>query len=189
MKKVFLLAISIIIGYVSNAQIVIEEVFQNDLVIIGNISSNAGINAVGSISGALSGSYYSKAPEHKLYCRIFKDKTTYGILICPNNRVEDQFEFALGTDIEKAKKSINDILTYMDAADLNTSISVRDEDDRRIQINLPNRQQIVLDAIDMNGAFIFNQVILQKQNLVRALKLLDKKAERKVREALDKNGL
>ena len=53
------------------------------------------------------------------------EKTTYGILVNTENRFDDDFEFALGTDIEKAKESLNAILGFMNDSPLKTSIVVK----------------------------------------------------------------
>lgn len=185
MKKIFFLIAAIFISIASQAQIQIDETFSNDLIIIGNISSGKATN----LMGAMSNQPVARIAEHKLYCRVFKDKFTYGILIDTENKVDDDFEFALGTDISKAKESINQILTLMATKPSNTSVSVKDEDKRTIQINIQNKGKITLDAIDMNGATVCNQAYLTKANLERALKLLDNKAEKKVKERIEKNNM
>ena len=183
MKKSYYLLFAIILTVLSNvsyAQIKVQEVFTNDLIIIGNLSMGKALNVME--DGR------SHAAEHKLYCRIFQDKTTYGILVDTENRFDDDFEFALGTDIEKARESINSILGFMESNPLKTSITVTDEDERVIQLNLIKRNLITLKAIDAQGAVIVNEVRLLRTNLERALKLLDNKAERKVAEAKEKNN-
>lgn len=185
MKKVLLLVVLTFVTIIAlNAQIQIEKSFANDLVIIGNISSGAAMNMIGSMN---SKQYNAPIPEHKLYCRIFHDKVTYGILVDTENRFDDDFEFALGTDIEKAKQSINLIIEFMRTKPLKTSITTKDEDDRTIQINLETRKQIWLEVIDDKGSIICNKVRLTLANLERALKLLDKKAEKKIQERLKQN--
>lgn len=186
MRKVLLLAVSLFVSIInSNAQIQIEESFTNDLVIIGNISSGAALNAMGSMSGK----YSPPAAEHKLYCRIFKDKVTYGILVDTENRFDDDFEFALGTDIEKAKESINSIVKFMETKPLKTSFTTKDEDERKIQINIQSRKSITLEVIDAKGDIVCNKVSLTLSNLERALKLLDKKAEKIVQKRLEQNNI
>ncbi len=162
------------------AQIKVAESFANDLIIIGNLSAGRVVNIFGDGS--------SRLAEHKLYCRIFRDKTTYGILVDTENRFDDDFEFALGTDIDKAKESISTILEFMRTNPLKTSLTVTDEDDRIIQLNLIKRTTILLDVIDAHGATIVNKVYLNQSNLERALKLLDGKTERKVQDAIAKNS-
>ena len=103
------------------------------------------------------------------------------------NSFDDDFEFALGTDIAKAKQSIEAILDFMKHSDINRSITTEDEDGRTIQINLKSRKSITLQAIDMQGAIIVNDVLLSKSNLERALQMLDGKAEEKVAKAIEKN--
>lgn len=122
-----------------------------------------------------------------VWIRIFRDKITYGILVDTENKFDDDFEFALGTDVEKAKESINSIIKFMASKPLKTSFTVKDEDERTIQINLNTRKQIILDVIDAKGAVICNKVSLSQANLERALKLLDKKAEAKVKERIEQN--
>ncbi len=142
--------------------------------------------------GALASNGYStpsRVAEHKLYCRIYGEKTTYGILVDTENRHDDDFEFALGTDMEKAKESINQLLEFMKKEKLNTSITVTDEDERTIQINLKSRKSITLQVIDAHGAIVVNDVYLTTSNLERALKLLDKKAEKKVNDAIKRNNM
>ena len=48
---------------------------------------------------------------------------------------------------------------------------------------------ITLDVIDAKGAIICNKVYLTRANLDRALKLLDKKAEDKVKEQIERNKM
>lgn len=187
-----LLSISIwgvILSGITQAQIKVNNVFANQLIIIGNISAGEAMNTVGMISGST-----IKNETHKLYCRILGDKTTYGILINTVNRHDDDFEFALGTDIEKAKESLNMILSFMADSPLGSSFSVTDEDNRQIQIDLPikvqgisnkSRTYIYLQVLD-GDEVIVGAVRLAKNNLKKALKLLDEKAERKVAEVLRK---
>lgn len=168
------------VTFTAKAQIKVQESFTNDLIIIGNISAGKFANVVGDGT--------TRAAEHKLYCRIFHEKTTYGILVDTENRFDDDFEFALGTDIQKARESIETILKFMETNPLKTSLGVEDEDGRTIQINLLKRNVITLKAIDAKGDVIVDEVRLQRSNLERALKLLDNKAERKVAEAIAKNN-
>lgn len=183
MKKFLFVFISLLTAvFTSNAQIKIEDTFANDLVIIGNISSGNTLNALAAANGQSSSSQ-----EHKLYCRIFRDKVTYGILVDTQNKFDDDFEFALGTDIEKAKESINSITQFMKTKPVNSSFTAKDEDGRTIQINIRSRKQITLEAIDSKGAIVCNKVCLTQANLERALKLLDKKAEKKVKDRLERN--
>jgi len=179
-KKLFTTAVMLVAMTSSWAQIKVEESFANNLIIIGNLS-------VGRV-GNLLGDGKTRLAEHKLYCRIFHDKTTYGILVDTENLFDDDFEFALGTDIDKAKESLSTILEFMRTNPLKTSITVTDEDDRVIQLNLIKRTTISLDAIDAHGVTIVNKVYLKQSNLERALKLLDGKAERKVQEAIVRNS-
>ena len=142
MRKLLLFLFVFAMNFTAKAQIVIEESFNNDLIIIGNISSGAALNALGAMSGST-----ANLEEHKLYCRFFKDKVTYGILIDTRNRMDDDFEFALGTNIEEAKQSISTILDFMENSDKGKSITVSDEDKRRIQINLQNRKGVTLKVL------------------------------------------
>lgn len=184
MKKLLLLLGAVLIFGSAEAQIEVQQAFTNDLIIIGNISMGKAANVI----GALSNKSHAPVAEHKLYCRIFHEKTTYGILVDTENRYDDDFEFALGTDIQKARKSVEVILEFMKTSPLKTSLTVKDEDSRTIQINLLKRNIITLKAIDAQEAVIVNDVQLQRSNLERALKLLDNKAERKVAEAIAKNN-
>lgn len=166
MKKILLCTLTILICCTVNAQIKPQQTFKNDLTILGNISSGAALNILGD---------GPQGAEHKLYRRIFKDKTTYGILINTDNRFDDDLEFALGSTIEQAKKSIEMILEFMATNDLKTSSTFEDEDGRTIQINLTTRNYITLKAIDSQGAIICDDnIYLSKANLERAIKLLDK---------------
>lgn len=185
MKKLFLLVTMVTLTICAvNAQIKVQQTFTNDLIIIGNISAGTANNVIGALSGKPSPHH----AEHRLYCRIFHEKTTYGILVDTENTVDDDFEFALGADIETARESIETILKFMETNPLNTSLKVEDEDTRTIQINLLKRNLITLRAINAQGAIIVNDVKLLRNNLERALKLLDKKAERKVAEAIARNN-
>lgn len=187
MKKVlFLILLTFIAIITSNAQITIQETFSNDLVIIGNISTGRAVNVMSAMGSKPN---TPPAAEHKLYCRIFNDKVTYGILVDTENKFDDDFEFALGTDVEKAKESINSIIKFMGTKPLKTSFTVKDEDERTIQINLQTRKQITLEVIDAKGAIVCNKVCLSQSNLERALKLLDKKAEEKVKERIKQNNM
>lgn len=183
-KLLFAVAMAALPICAANAQIKVQQSFTNDLIIIGNISAGAANNVIGALSNTPSPHY----AEHKLYCRIYREKTTYGILVDTENRFDDNFEFALGTDIEKAKESVATILEFMETNPLNTSLTVEDEDARTIQINLLKRNIITLRAIDAQGAVIVNDVRLQRSNLERALKLLNHKAEKKVAEAIARNN-
>lgn len=180
MKKIFVIILVILGLGNANAQIQVQESFTNDLIILGNISAGAALNIIGGSD--------VKAAEHRLYCRIFGDKTTYGILVNTENRFDDDFEFALGTDIEKAKESIYTIIDFMKTKPLKTSFTVLDEDGRTIQINLPHRKRITLEVIDGDGKIIVNKVLLTMQNLERAIKLLDTKAEEKVQRVIERNN-
>lgn len=183
MRKLLLFLFVFAMNFTAKAQIVIEESFNNDLIIIGNISSGAALNALGAMSGST-----SNLEEHKLYCRFFKDKVTYGILIDTRNRMDDDFEFALGTNIEEAKQSISTILDFMENSDKGKSITVSDEDKRRIQINLQNRKGVTLKVLSEDDTkIIVDNVLLTVKNFERAIELLDKKAEKVVAEAIARN--
>ena len=185
MRKIFLLTAFMFGVVVSvNAQIKIEQTLTNDLIIIGNISGGSAMNIVNPI---LTGST-DRTAEHRLYCRVFKDKVIYGILVYTQNKFYNDFEFALGTDIEKAKESIKMMLSFMANAPLKRSQTITDEDNRVIQLNLVKRKHMTLRVIDAHGEIICNKAILSKGNLERAIKLLDKKAERKVATACAKNN-
>lgn len=179
----------ILLSGTATAQIKIEAVVANQLIIIGNISDGEAWNTVSAISGALAGSTTptTKLETHKLYCRVLGEKTTFGILIF--GKQNERFEFALGTDIEKAKESLNAILSFMATSALGTSMAVTDEDSRLIQIDLPlygnkSRKNINLQVLSAEKEVIIGMVHLTKSNLERAIKLLDKKAEKKIAEVL-----
>ena len=181
MKKFLFSLVLILFSHsIVNAQIKVQQSFTNDLIIIGNISSGTALNMMGSANGP-------KLAEHRLYCRIYKEKTTYGILVDTQNRFDDDFEFALGTNISQARESIEIIMKFMDENPLKTSMTIEDEDKRKIQLNLRTKRSISLDAIDMNGEIVCDKVLLNRANLERALKLLDNKAEEKVVKAINKN--
>ena len=109
-------------------------------------------------------------------------------MVNTENQFDDDFEFALGTDIEKAKESIYTIIDFMKTKPLKTSFTVLDEDGRTIQINLPHRKRITLEVVDGDGKIIVNKVLLTMQNLERAIKLLDAKAEEKVQRVIERNN-
>ena len=185
MKKALILMILALFGSKAmNAQIQIQDEYANDLIIIGNVSIGGGANAFGAMSGDM-----TKVAEHKLYCRMFGDKTTYGILVDTGNRFDDDFEFALGTDIVKAIESVETLLEFMKTRPLGTSINVIDEDGRTIQINLEGRNTISLKVLDGSNRVIAEDVILLESNLKRAKKLLETQAEKKVMKAMKKNGM
>lgn len=163
----------------ASAQIKVQQSFTNDLIIIGNLSGGKVVNVIGNGQAVA---------EHKLYCRILHENITYGILIHTPNKFDDDFEFALGTDIDTAKESLTTMLEFMQTNSLKTSLTVKDEDDRTIQLNLTTRKKMTLNAIDAQGAVICGDVVLTAANLERALKLLDNKAERKVAEAIARNN-
>lgn len=192
LKPVLAVLLSLVALTTTKAQIEVMTSFDNDLIIIGNISSGEATNAI----GAIGGNYNNKVATHKLYCRILGDKTTYGILVDTENRFDDDFEFALGTDIETATTSLNTILEFMEDSPLGTTQLVKDEDGRTIQLHLPrkfrqinntNRNILILKAIDAHDAIICDNIQLTRSNLQRAIKLLDKKAEKKVNDALSKS--
>ncbi len=120
-----------------------------------------------------------------VYLRI---EQRYGILVDTENRFDDDFEFALGKNISEAKTSLDTIIGFMDSNPLGTSITVKDEDGRIIQINLKTKRLITLQAIDAKGDVICNDVTLARGNLERALMLLDSKAELKVAKTIRKNN-
>ncbi|MBQ8423897.1 MAG: hypothetical protein IJY36_06530 [Coprobacter sp.] len=181
MKNLFILVLIVLVLNPGYSQIKIQESYTNELIVIGTISAGA------MAMNVLAGSNTEKLPNHSLYCRIFKDKTTYGILMETKNRFDDNFEFALGTSIDKAKESINTILEFMATKPLDTSIEVKDEDNRLVQITIDSRKSCRLKAIDANGAIIVDEVYLTKRNFNRALRLLDERAESKVNSAIRKN--
>lgn len=168
----------------TNAQIQIQDEYTNDLIIIGNVSIGGFTNTLSAMNGDM-----NRVAEHKLYCRMFGDKTTYGILVDTGNRFDDDFEFALGTDINKAIESVETLLDFMKTRPLGTSINALDEDGRTIQINLLKRNTISLKIIDGSNRVIAEDVTLFDSNLKRAKKLLETQAEKKVMKAIKKNGM
>ncbi len=182
MKKV-LFSLLLIVGLstVSFAQIQIEESYSNDLIIIGNISDGAAFTAI-----SMFGSSPQHYAEHKVYCRIFKDKTTFGILVDTESTVDDDFEFALGTDISKARESIKLILGFMDKNPIGKSIEVKDEDGRTIQIHIVKKNRIMLKVLD-GTEILYNNIYLTKNHLMRADSLIENDAMKKVEKALKKN--
>lgn len=74
MKKLYFTVLMLMTLTSAIAQINVHDTFANDLIIIGNISSGRALNLIG-------GSSSTKLAEHRLYCRIFRETTTYGILI------------------------------------------------------------------------------------------------------------
>ncbi len=182
MKRLIILVLIVLVLNPGYSQIRIQQSYTNELIVIGTIS--AGAMAMNVLAA---GSNTEKLPNHSLYCRIFKDKTTYGILMETKNSFDDNFEFALGTSIDKAKESINTILEFMATKPLDTSIEVKDEDNRLVQITIDSRKSCRLKAIDANGAIIVDEVYLTKRNFNRALRLLDERAESKVNSAIRKN--
>lgn len=180
MKKIlFLLAFILLSHFVVNAQIKVQESFTNDLINIGSIAAGGIINSVTN--------YGNSIPNHRVYCRILKDKTTYGLLLDTPNRYEDDFEFALGTTVKEAQESINLIIKFMNDNPLKTSMIVDDEEGRKVQLNLKTKKILYLNVLDAKGDFIFNEIPLHLPNLEKALKLLDEKAEEKVKKAVNKN--
>ena len=180
MKRILFLLVCILSShFVVDAQIKVQEAFTNDLIIIGDI-------AAGGIINSITNEGYEGLPNHKLYCRIFKDKTTYGLLLDTPNMFEDRFEFALGTTINEAKESIDLIIKFMKENPLKTSMVVNDEEGRKVQLSLKTKKIISLDVIDAKGDFVFNKILLHLPNLEKALKLLDEKAEERVNKALSK---
>ena len=180
MKKILFLLVFVLSSHsIANAQIKIQESFTNDLIYIGGIEAGGIINSV-------TNKGYELLPAHKVYCRIFKDKTTYGLLLDAPNMYEDDFEFALGTNIKEAKESIELIIKFMKENPLKTSMVVDDEDGRKVQLNLITKKILYLNVIDAKGDFIFNEIPLHLPNLEKALKLLDEKAEERVNKELSK---
>ena len=165
----------------AKAQIKVEKSFNNELIIIGNLSAGRAVNVMGSTS-------YGPVAEHKLYCRLFNDKVTYGILISTPNHVDDDFEFALGTDVFKAKESVGILLNFMKESDIGKSLTITDEDGRTIQIDLIKRNRIKLKIMDSErNEVILEDVSLLRVNLERALYLLENKAHDKVIKKIIKN--
>lgn len=50
------------------------------------------------------------------------------------------------------------------------------------------KKKITLEVIDGDGKIIVNKVLLTMQNLERAIKLLDTKAEEKVQRTIERNN-
>lgn len=181
-------------------QIEVERNFTNMLIVIGNISHGKVMNDLFYDAPGSSWHYRDRnaagviehaglrSTEHRLYCRIFKDKVTYGILIDTRHKLDDDLEFALGSDTFAAQSSLKTLLDFMSNSPLHRSIVVKDEENRIFQFNLSGRKLLLMEAIDAHGAEICSKVEITRRNLLRALRLLDRKAEKRVSEIIARNN-
>ncbi len=185
MKKLLTLVALILGTYAAFGQLKIENKFDNELIMIGNISGGAFLNATNTITNGPGSA--PRVAEHRVYCRIFDGKTTYGLLVDTQNRFDDDFEFALGLTVDSAVKSVNDLIDLVTNSDAGTSYTVTDEDERKIQLNIERRKILSIKAIDAQGKVICDEVQLNLNNLNRAKELLLTKAEWKVERTLKKN--
>ena len=181
MKKLILSMIVAFACFGANAQIVIEETYTNDLIIIGPVSANAALNALSSQGPNLA--------EHRLYCRVFKDQTTYGILIDSPNSLDDDLELTLGENIEQAQQSIATLLKFLEEKPKNTSVNIKDQKGCTFQLTNVLKNQFAIKVFDANGDVIVTDgCTLTKNNLNRASELLATKAEARVKKAIEKNN-
>ncbi|HIV80661.1 MAG TPA: hypothetical protein IAB13_06860 [Candidatus Avanaerovorax faecigallinarum] len=157
----------------SFAQINLEKTFANEIIVLGELSGGAALNAIGNVASAMGGGYYSNTAEHKLFCRCYHDSLALGILVQTANRFDDDMEIALGKDFETTKQSFSDLVLWYDSSVKGHSVSFTDIWGRRVQINR-NQNNISLDVIDdINSKVIAENVVLTRQNLVKGIKLLD----------------
>lgn len=181
MRKLFLIVVMVLVGFGTKAQIQIEETYTNDLIIIGQVSAGAALNALSSKGPAMA--------EHQLYCRVFKEQTTYGILIDSPNSYDDDLEFTLGETIEQAQQSIETLIKFLDEKPRNTSVNIKDQKGRTFQLTNNLKNSFAIKVFDAKGdVIVTNGCNLTKNNLTRASELLATKAEARVKKAIEKNN-
>lgn len=166
-----------------------EKAFANEIISLGNISEGAVVNAIGGGAGALSGRYYSRMSELKLYCRIFHEDLTLGLLVKTSNSFDDDMEVALGRDFDETNKSLQSILDWFDSNPNGSSISFDDIQGRHILLNKVPYSMEIKVINDIDHKIIVDNVFLKKGYIQRAQSLLNNENLRKISTKLISLGL
>ena len=181
MKKLLLIAAMVLVGFGTKAQIEITDVFTNDLVIIGELNA-------GKVLNALSTTSTNRMTEYSLYYRILGETEIIGILIDTENPLDDNIEFALGSDIKETEASIKLLHDFLAKSDLKTSATIKDVQGRILQATKYKKKVLRLHSIDAKGDIIVDDcVYLDKRLLNRAYQLLLNDAEEKIKRAKHRN--
>ncbi len=168
-------------GLGAQAQIQITDVFDNNLIIIGELSAGKALNA-------LSSTTTNRLTEYSLYYRILGEEETIGILIDTENPMDDDIEFALGADIKETEKSIDILKDFLRKSDLKVSATIEDVQGRILQATKYTDKLLRIHSIDSHGKVIVdNCVYLNKRILNRATRLLLEEAEEKIKRAQHAN--
>lgn len=168
----------------SYAQIQIDssEVYDNELIIIGNANFGRIFPGIG--------------PDQELYCRIGKEGTIYGIRLrgyrsgietkegnfVTNTQFKEKYTIflALGRSIQETKQSIETISNLIKNTTTEKITQFKDVEGRDIELSIKNGYA---DA-KVNGFSV--GITFDKHTIKRMLNNLSKKAEKKVAEALAK---
>lgn len=168
----------------SYAQIQIDssEVYDNELIIIGNANFGRIFPGIG--------------PDQELYCRIGKEGTVYGIRLrgyrsgievkegsfAGNTQFREYYTIflALGRSIQETKQSIETISNLIKNTTTEKITQFKDVEGRDVELNIDKGYA---DA-KVNGFSV--GITFNKYTIKRMLNNLNKKAEKKVAEALVK---
>ena len=168
----------------SYAQIQIDssEVYDNELIIIGNANFGRIFPGIG--------------PDQELYCRIGKEGTVYGIRLrgyrsgievkegsfAGNTQFREYYTIflALGRSIQETKQSIETISNLIKNTTTEKITQFKDVEGRDIELSI---KKGYADA-KVNGFSV--GITFDKHTIKRMLNNLNKKAEKKVAEALAK---
>lgn len=168
----------------SYAQIQIDssEVYDNELIIIGNANFGRIFPGIG--------------PDQELYCRIGKEGTIYGIRLrgyrsgievkegsfAGNTQFKEYYTIflALGRSIQETKQSIETISNLIKNTTTEKITQFKDVEGRDVELSIDKGYA---DA-KVNGFSV--GISFNKYTIKRMLNKLNKKAEKKVAEALVK---
>ena len=168
----------------SYAQIQIDssEVYDNELVIIGNANFGRIFPGVG--------------PDQELYCRIGKEGAIYGIRLrgyrsgietkegnfVTNTQFKEKYTIflALGRSIQEAKQSIETISNLIKNTTSEKITQFKDVEGRDVELYIRKGSA----GANVNGFSV--GITFNKYTIKRMLNNLNKKAEKKVAEALAK---
>lgn len=166
-----------------------QQTFANELFSLGNISGGATLNTIGRVSSAIGGGFYQEGFEHKLYCRIYHDQLTIGILVITPNTFDDDMEISLGTDFETTNQSLQEIVNWYDNNSDGTSVLFKDIEGRLVQIDRIHDYIRFKILREEDFKVIIDDVLLSRQYITNAQKLLNKKNAEKIYARLVNYGM
>lgn len=193
-KKIYRITVAAIFLLVTNAlsaqiKLTKQQTFANELFSLGNISGGATLNTIGKISSAIGGGYYQEGFEHKLYCRIFHEQLTIGILVITPNTFDDDMEISLGTDFATTNQSLQEIVNWYDSNSDGTSVLFKDIEGRLVQIDRIHDYIRFKILREEDFKVIVDDVLLSRQYITNAQKLLNKKNAEKIYDRLVSYGM